>query len=155
MIKKKLLLPILLVVLAVGCRHTQPNTTPPSQAVVTVATLLDASNTCVTVEDSLTAADHAIDQVKVSDPEYYAKVGPLIKRLSAANTVAAQKIKLVKDTGVGDWKPALLAVAASVNTADLTAAGVKSQTSQTIVAASLASLVAIINTITTNFGGAK
>lgn len=120
-----------------------------------MATLLDASNTCVTVEDSLTAADHAIDQVKTSDPEYYAKVGPLIKRLSAANTVAAQKIKLVKDTGVGDWRPALLAVAASVNTADLTAVGVKNQTSQTIVAASLASLVAIINTITTNFGGAK
>lgn len=157
--KRIITLMLLLVALAglASCHRTTTSsiTPPPSPAVATVATLLDASNATVTVEDSLTAANHAIDQLQSSDPEYYAKLNPLIKKISAANTVAAQKIKLVKDTGTGDWKPALLAVASSVNTADLTAAGVKNPTSQAIVSAALASLIAILNTITTNFGGTK
>jgi len=154
--KRKLLLTtVLLLAFTAGCQHniTTPGQPTPSAAVTTVATLLDASNTCVTVEDSLVAADHAIDQLKATDPEYYAKVSPLIKKISAANAVAAQKIKLAKDTGAIDWRPALLAVAASVNPGDLSAVGVKNSTSQVIVSASLASLVAILNTINQNFGG--
>lgn len=147
----------MILLVSAGCRHntTAAGQPPPSAAVTTVATLLDASNTCVTVEDGLTAADHAIDQVKMSDPEYYAKVGPLIKKISAANAAAAQKVKLAKDTGATDWKPAMLAIASSVNVSDLSAAGVKNPTSQAIVQASLAGLVAIINTINQNFGGTK
>jgi hypothetical protein len=147
----------MVLLVGIGCRHNKQaaGQPPPSAAVVTIATLLDADHTCLTVQDSLTAADHAIDQLKTSDPEYYAKVGPLIKKISAANNAAEQKIKLAKDTGATDWKPALLAVASSVNVSDLSAAGVKNQTSQLIVSASLASLVGILNSITTNFGSAK
>lgn len=154
---KILAVTLCLVLMASGCRHNTPaaGQPPQSAAVVAVATLLDADHTCLTVEDSLTAADHAIDQLKTSDPEYYAKVGPLIKKISAANAIAEQKIKLAKDTGATDWKQALLAVASSVNVSDLSAAGVKNQTSQAIVEASLTGLVAILNTINANFGGAK
>jgi hypothetical protein len=162
MIQRKHILTLMLLLvglagLATSCYHTttSPTTPPPSPAVVTAATLLDASNTCVTIEDSLTAANHAIDQLKATDPEYYAKLDPLIKKISRANTVAAEKIKLAKDTGATDWKPALLAVAASVNISDLTAGGIKNPTSQTIATAALASLVAILNTINQNFGGVK
>lgn len=153
-----LVLPLFIVMVAAmesGCRHNTNSTTPVSPQVATAVTLLDASNTCVTVEDGLTAADHAIDQLKASDPEYYAKVSPLIKKISAANVVAAQKIQVVKNTGQGDWKSAMLAVAQSVNVNDLNAAQVKNPTSQGIVTAALASLVAILNTINQNFGGTK
>jgi len=156
--KRKLLLTtVLLLAFTAGCQHniSTPGQPTPSAAVATAATLLDASNASVTVEDSLTAAYHALEQLKTTDPEYYTQAMPLIKKISAANAVAAQKIKLAKDTGATDWRPALLAVASSVNPSDLTAAGVKNPTSQAIVSASLASLVAILNAINQNFGGGK
>lgn len=157
-IKSKYLASTLAMVLlvGVGCHRKAPvGQAPLTPAEQTVATLLDASNMCLTVEDTLTAADHAIDQLKGTDPEYYAKVNPLIKKISAANTSAAQKVKVAKDTGATDWKPAMLGVATSVNISDLSAAGVKNPTSQAIVSASLAGLVAILNTINQNFGGTK
>ena len=148
---------VLLLLTATGCRYNTPTpgSPTPSAAVVTAATLLDASNTCVTVEDGLTAADHALDQLKTTEPDYYAKVDPLIKKISAANVLAAKKIKLVKDTGTGDWRPAILAVASSVNVADLNAAGIKNSTTQTIVAAALATLVGVLNAIPKTFGGTQ
>jgi hypothetical protein len=138
-----------------GCRKnvTTPGQPPPSAAVTTAATLLDASNTCLTVEDSLTAASHTIDKLKDSDPEYYAKIDPLIKKISAANTAAALKVQAAMKSGATDWKSAMVAIASSVNVSDLNAAGIKNPTSQTIAAASLASLIAILNTINQNFGG--
>lgn len=162
MIKRKHVLTLMLLLTGLAgmlssCRHTTtiPGQPPPSAAVVTAATLLDASNTCVTVEDGLTAADHALDQLQASEPEYYTKVKPLIQKISSANVAAARKVKAAKDSGATDWRPAMLAVAASVNVSDLNAAGVKNPTSQAIVSASLASLVAILNTINQNFGGTK
>jgi hypothetical protein len=152
--KHLLVLSLLSLLTAIGCRHNTSGP-PPSPAVVTAATLLDASNTTVTVEDGLTAASHALDQLQATDPEYYAKVDPLIKKISAANVLAAKKIKLVKDTGTGDWRPAILAVASSVNVADLNTVGVKNPTSQTIVAAALATLVGVLNAIPKTFGGTQ
>jgi hypothetical protein len=147
-----LILTLTMIAATSGCRHNQPGAAPPSHAVVVAATLLDASNTTVTVEDGLIAASHAIDQLQTTDPEYYAKVSPLIKKISAANVAAAKKIKIVKDTGAGDWRADMLAIAGSVNISDLTATGIKNPTSQAIVSAALATLIGVLNTINQNFG---
>lgn len=135
-----------------GCRHNV-NTNNPK--VIAAMTLLDASDITVTVEDGLVATDHILDTLQTSDPEYYAKIKPLLKKISSANVTAAQKIKIVKDGGQADWKGAILAVAASVNVHDLNAVGIKNPNTQIIVSASLATLVKILTDIPQKFGGAS
>ena len=151
--KAKLTLVLLIVAASlVACRH-QVNTSNPK--VIIAATLLDASNTCVTVEDGLTAANHAVESLETAEPEYYARVKPLLQKISAANKQAALTVQRVKNGGTDNWRGALVAVAASVSVQDLQAVQVKNPTSQLIVEGALATLVATLQSINTNFGGAK
>lgn len=143
---------IVLVGAGVGCRHNV-NTSNP--AVVTASALQDASNACVTLEDGLTAADKALDQLETVEPEYYAHVKPLLKKISAANASASKIVQSVKNGQPGNVKGAMLAVAVSVTPADLTAFSVKNPTSQLIVEGSITALIATLATIQANFGGSK
>lgn len=133
-----------------GCRHSI-NTANPR--VVMAATLLDASNTTVAVEDGLTAANHVVDSLEQSEPDYYAKVKPLIRKISAANKAASDKIVAAKNGDTtADWRGAVNAVAASVKPGDLTAFGFKNQNTQALVTAAFATLVATLNAIPGTFG---
>lgn len=143
---------VIICVLGIGCRHTV-NTANP--AVVTVTTLQDASDTCVTLEDGLTAANKAVDQIEATEPEYYAHVKPLLKKLSAANASASGIIQNVKNGQPGNWKGAVLGVATSITPADLTSFAVKNPTSQLIVEGSITGLIATLATIQAKFGGAQ
>jgi hypothetical protein len=124
--------------LASGCRHNI-NTSNP--AVVTASALGDASNACKTVEDALTATNHALEQLETVEPEYYAHVKPLVQRISQANRLASAKIVAAKNGNAVDWKSALTAVGTSINLDDLRAAQVKNPTSQIIVGSSVALLI--------------
>lgn len=148
--KKLLLLAILLLPLG-GCRHV--NSSNP--AVITAVTLLDADHTCKALEDALTATDHVLDGIATTEPDYYAQVKPLIQRISTTNLAAAHAIQNAKNGGAADWKAALLNVAGSVDTQQLTATGIKNSVSQKNTAAILASLVGLMKGIETSFGGTK
>lgn len=145
-----LLLSTLLI--ASGCRHNI-NTSNP--AVVTAATLLDASNTCVAVEDGLTAANHAVDALETQEPEYYAHVKPLLKKLSTANVAAVKLVQAAKNGQPANWQQGMLAMASAVTPADLSAVQVKNPTSQAIAQGALATLIVTLNTIPHTFGGSK
>lgn len=135
-----------------GCRHNV-STNPK---VVMTATLLDASNTCVTIEDGLTAANHIVNALETSEPEYYAHVRPLIKKLSAANKTASDTIVKVRngDTAA-DWRGAMLAIGSGITPADLTSFGFKNSNTQAIVTAAFATLVATLNALPATYGGTK
>lgn len=129
----------------VACRHNI-NTNNPQ--VVRAATLLDASNTCVALEDGLVAASHAVDALETLDPAYYNKAKPLLRKISTANVQAVRKIQAFKNgDATADWRGGVLAVAASVNTADLDAAQIKDPTTRLIVAGSIATLIGVLNGI--------
>lgn len=149
--KRKLCLTLVAFLLAagVGC-HRKVNQNNPQ--VVRAATLLDASNTCVTIEDGLVAANHAVESIESQDPEYYAKVKPLLRKVSSANVEAVHKIKTFKDGDTSvNWRAGMLAVASSINTDDLSALQIKNPTTQLIVSASLATLVGALNAIPKSF----
>lgn len=140
-----------LIILLTGCRYNI-NTNNPK--VVVAATLLDASNTTVLIEDGLTAANHVTEQLESIEPEYYAHVKPLIKRISAANVVAAKTVQNAKNGNTAaDWRGALIAVGASVKPSDLTAFGFKNPTSKALVSGGFATLIAILDSIPQKFGG--
>lgn len=137
-----------------GCRHNVVNTNNPK--VVMAATLLDASNTCVTIEDGLTAANHVIDALETAEPDYYKHVKPLIKRISTANKTASDKIVAVRNgDGTADWRGAVLAIGTSVDTKDLTAFSFKNPNSQALVTAAFATLTATLASLPQTFGGGK
>lgn len=132
-----------------GCRHNV-NTNNPK--VIQAATLLDASDLTVTIEDGVVAANHAVEAIQASDPEYYNKVKPLLRSISSANVLAARKIQAFKNgDATADWRGAIIAVAGSVNTQDLSAVHIKNPNTQLIVSASLATLVAALETIPKKF----
>lgn len=152
---KKCVISFVLVVLAfglAGCRHNV-NTSNP--AVVTASALQDASSSTVLVEDGLSAANKAVDQLEAVEPEYYAHVKPLLKAISTKNAAAAGIIQKVKNGQPGDVKGAMLALAVSVSPSDLTAFSVKNPNSQIIVEGSITALVVTLATIKTKFGGAN
>lgn len=152
---KKCVILALMLVVAFGltaCRH---NVNTANPAVVTITTLQDASNTTVALEDGLTAANKALDQIEAAEPEYYAHVKPLIKKVSAANASASGIIQNVKNGKPGDWKGAVLGIATSITPADLTTFAVKNPTSQLIVEGSITGLIATLATIKAKFGGAQ
>ena len=136
--------------LTAGCRHNV-NTSNP--AVVQASALADAADTCKLLEDGLASAKAAVEKLETAEPDYYAHVKPLLKKMSAANVVAIEKIQVAKNGGTADWKGALVAVAASVSPSDLTSVGVKNQTSQLIVEGSIAGLVATLESFKAKFGG--
>lgn len=138
-------------VLSLGACRKSVNTSNP--AVVQAAALLDAENTCKTLEDGIKTANDAIEKLQAGEPDYYAKVKPLLKKLSAANNTAAQKINTVAGGGSADWKGALIALGTSVTPADLTTFGFKNSNTQLIVETSFAGLVATLSAIQTKFGG--
>lgn len=134
----------------IGCRK---NININNPAVVQAAALLDASNTCKTLEEGLLSANNAVEALQAGEPDYYAKVKPLLRKISAANVVAAQKIQLVSQGGTADWRSALIAVGSSTTPADLTSFGFKNPNSQLIVQGGFALLVATLSSIQTKFGG--
>ncbi len=135
-----------------GCRHNV-NTANPQ--VVAAATLLDASNATVTVEDGLTQAKATLRQLRASEPEWYAKVNPIIQRYSAANTSAAKKIQAATIGQPADWRAAMLDIAAQGQPSDFTAFGFKNPASQQLVSQTFKTLIEILILIPQKFGGAK
>lgn len=121
-----------------GCRHNV-NTSNPQ--VVAMSALGDASNACKTVEDALTATNKALEQLEATEPAYYAKVKPLVQKISQANRLASSKIVAAKNGEPVDWRSAFVAVGSSINIDDLRAAQVKNPTSQIIVGSSVALLI--------------
>jgi hypothetical protein len=135
-----------------ACRKNV-NTSNPQ--VVQAAALLDAANTCKTLEDGIVAANDAVEKLEASEPEYYAHVKPLLKKLSSANTVASQKINIVAQGGTADWKGALVAVGTSVTASDLTTFGFKNSDTQLIIQGSFALLVTTLSSMQLKFGSVK
>lgn len=146
--KKVGLLFVLYALTLSGCRH---NVNTKNPQVVAVAALGDALSTCQTLEDSLIAANSAVEQIKTQEPEYYAHVKPLLQKISSANTAAAHKIQQAKNDGVTDWRTAFISISTSITPTDLTLAGVKNPNSKLIIGTSIAGIVAILQAI----GGAQ
>lgn len=150
--KKFLIYPILAVALLTlpGCRHNV-NTSNPQ--VVLAATLLDASNTVVTLADGLTAADHVLDQLQASDPAYYAQIKPLLIKIAKLNDVAVAKIAAAKaGDATADWKGAIIAIGSSVTVTDFSTVGIKNPTNQALASAGLATLIAALELIPKTYG---
>lgn len=147
--KKFFVVPLLaLALMTTACRH---NVNASNPAVVTVSALVDASNTCKTLENGLTAANQALEKIEMQEPEYYSHVKPLIQKISAANIVAAHKIQAAKNGNPSNWKQSFIAIGTSITPADLTAVQVKNPNSQIIVGSTIAGIVGIIEAI----GGAR
>ena len=142
---------ILSLVLSPAACRKNLNTTNPQ--VIQAAALLDAENTCKTLEDGLVAANNAVEGLEAAEPGYYAKVKPLIRRLSAANALASSKIKLVSAGGTADWRGAMIAVGSSVSPQDLTVFDFKNPGTQSIVSAGFSLLVATLSQIQVKYSG--
>lgn len=135
-----------------GCRKSVNNSNP---AVVQAVALQDAENTCKTVEDGLLTANRAIEKLQATEPDYYNKVKPLLRKISKLNATASGKIALVASGQSADWKGALIAVSASVTPSDLTTFGFKNPNTQIIVETSFSGLILALSSIKTKFGGAQ
>lgn len=132
-----------------ACHHNvnASTKTPPSPQVAAAITLTDASNTCKTLEDALTTADHAIDLVQTSDPEYYAHAGALFKKISAANRLAADKVNTSIQGKPENWQAAFAGIGSSVDLQDLSSVQIKNPNSQLLVSASIAALLKILTAL--------
>jgi hypothetical protein len=127
-----------------GCHHNVKTNNP---AVIAAITLDDASNTCKTLEDTVTAANHAVELVETTDPEYYAKSKALIQKISAANRLAGDKINISMHGQPADWHVAFSSIATSVDPKDLTSVQVKNPNTQLLIVASMQALTKILTSI--------
>lgn len=142
---------ILILPFSTGCRHSANMANPK---VAFAVTLLDASNTTKTIADGLTAADKVLDRIQAQEPDYYAKVRPLLTKIARANDGANVAILNAKNGGAADWKGALVSVSQTVATSDLTAFGFKNPTSQALVQDGFAVLISGLS-LAAQFGGGK
>lgn len=142
---------VLTVFAVAGCRHSA-NMSNPKVAIA--VTELDASNTTKTITDGLTAADKVLDQIQAQEPDYYAKVRPLLTKIAKANDVASSAIVNAKNGGAADWRGAMSSLGQTVATSDLTTFGFKNSTSQKLVQDGFAVLISGL-TLAAQFGGTK
>lgn len=128
-----------------ACRRNVDTKNPQ---VLRAATLLDASQMCVTIEDGVVAANNILESIQAQEPDYYAHVKPLLQKISSSNVLAVRKIQAFKngDTSA-DWRGGLIAVAQSVNPKDLDAVGIKNANTKAIVQAAMATLVLALEII--------
>lgn len=134
-----------------GCRKN----VSANPAVIQAVALQDAENSCKAVEDGIKAANDAVERLEAGEPDYYAHIKPILRKLSAANNVAAQKINLAASGQNTGWQAALVSVGTSVTSSDLTAFGFKNQNTQLIVETSFAGLIAALTAIQAKFGGSR
>lgn len=127
-----------------GCHHNV-NTNNP--AVIAAITLDDASNTCKALEDTVTAANHAVELVETTDPGYYAKGKALIQKISGANRLAADRINASMHGQPADWHAAFASISSSVDPKDLESVQVKNPNTQLLIVASMQALAKILTSI--------
>lgn len=132
-----------------GCGHFTHSTNP---AVVQAAALVDVQKTLKTVEDGLLTANKAVENLEAAEPEYYAYVKPLLKKISLSNRIASDKVDIVTKGGTADWKSAVIEIGSSVTPADLTTFGFKNPSSQLIVEGGFATLITTLETIKNKYG---
>lgn len=120
--------------------------------VVQAVALQDAENTVKSVEDGLNAANDVIENLQTAEPGYYAKIKPILRRLSSLNATASRKLNVVAQGGSADWKGAIVDVGNSITIADLTNFGFKNPNSQAAVDAGMELLVGALNTLKRKFG---
>ena len=148
------LMAVALMFTSVGCRHNTANMANPKVALA--VGLTDAANTCLTLEDGLTATYNALDQLETSEPEYYAHVKPLVQKLSASNVMAMRVIQKVQagDT-TADWRGAMVVVANTVKPSDLTMFNFKNPNSQALANSLFQAVVATITEMTQKYRGVQ
>lgn len=137
-------------VMVPGCRKSV-NSNP---AVVQAIGLQDAENSVKAVEDGLKAANDTIESMQTTEPGYYAKLKPILRRISSLNATASRKINGAAQGGSTNWQGALSDVANSITPADLTNFGFKNPNSQLAAQAGMTLLQTALNTLKTKFGGA-
>ena len=136
-----------------GCRHNTANMANPKVAMA--VTLLDASNTTVTIADGLTAADKILDALRATEPDYYKRTRPLLVKIAKLNDIASAAIVKAKngDTNA-NWRIAMINISQAVATSDLTTFGFKNRNSQLAVQDGFAVLISGL-TLAGQFGGGK
>lgn len=142
----------LLGVLTLSACHRGLNTSNPQ--VVFVNSLAAGAQSCDLVATLLVAADGTLDGLQASEPEYYAKVKPLLQKTARLNDTAIAAIKAAKagDTSA-NWQAALFNVGSALGAGDLTAFGFKNPASQDKVKGTIAALQLLLTSISTSYGG--
>jgi hypothetical protein len=150
---KRLLIALVLVgALTLSACHRGLNTSNPQ--VVLVNSLAAGAQSCDLVATLLLAADGTLDSLQATEPDYYAKVKPLLQKTAKLNDAAIAGIKAAKagDTSA-NWQAELVAVGGALGSEDLTVFGFKNPTSQKEVQGSIAALQMFLTAITASYGG--
>lgn len=134
-----------------ACRKSVNN----NPAVVQAMTLQDAENAVKSVEDGLKAANDTVESLQSAEPGYYAKLKPILRRISSLNATASSKINGAAQGNATNWQGALSDVANSITPADLTTFGFKNPNSQLAAQAGMTLLQTALNTLKSKFGTAE
>lgn len=128
-----------------GCR-TSPQSTNPKVAFA--ATLLGGADVVDSVANGLAAANEAVTQLRATEPDYYAKVHPLLVKLARLNDKAIIAIRKAKaGDSSADWEGAISDIASGISPSDLTTFGFKNPNSAAVAQVGMATLIAALNAI--------
>lgn len=145
---KKLVLLLLLLALT-ACRHNV-NTSNPK--VIYANTILAAADADDAFSIALKAANSGIEQLKGTEPEYYAGTKAYLVRLAKLNdkVIAAIRLAEAGDT-TADWRGAMAALAAEAAKTDPTVFGFKNANSQATAKIIFASLSLALTSLNQSF----
>lgn len=138
-----------MMVAGIGCQHRVNSNNPK---VIFAATLLSAADASDTLATGLVAADQVLDNLRATEPEYYAHTKPILVKIAKANDKAIVAIRAAKNGDTtANWQGALIAVLDAAGKSDLTAFGFKNPNSQAAARIGFSSLQLAVAAIRDSF----